>query len=190
MRIAPHRTESRVHQTGVGLIEVLVALLILAIGLLGIAGLQTAAVQTNYLAYQYTMAARLAENLAENMRANRVGLLNNDYTLAFGAEPADPGSDCGAASADCSPAELAAWQLADWYGMLASPEEAYENSAVSLAEALPSARGSVTCAAPCTDRSLRVITVYWDAERTGVSGDGCDPDDPDDLQCLRLGVNP
>lgn len=179
-----------VKQRGVGLIEVLVALVILAIGLLGIAGLQSTAAQANYLAYQYTMAARLAENLAENMRANRVGLLDNDYALAFGDVPPDPARDCGAADADCSPGELAEWQLADWYAMLAAPEAGYENAAASLESALPAARASVTCAAPCTARSLRVITVYWDADRSGASGSGCDPSDPDDLKCLQLGVNP
>jgi len=172
------------------LIEVLVALVILAIGLLGIAGLQTAAVQTNYLAYQYTMAARLAENLAENMRANRVGMLDNAYALAFGDIPADPNVDCGAADANCAPGELAAWQLADWYAMLATPEEGYENAAASLENALPAAQASVACAAPCDARTLRVITVYWDADRSGATGGDCNASDPKDLKCVRLGVTP
>lgn len=182
------RTSNRSRQGGLSLIEVLISLVVIGIGLLGIAGLQTTAVQSNYLAYQYSMAVRLAENLAEAMRSNREGLLDNAYALELGSPPDAPPTDCSAAS--CTPAQLGLWQLADWYSMLATTEEGFEATQASLTDALPLAQASVTCAAPCDDRSLRVITVLWDATRRGVEGTGCDPQDEDDLQCVRLAVSP
>lgn len=178
----------RRRQQGLSLIEVLISLVIIAIGLLGIAGLQTTATRVNYTAYQYSMAARLAENLAESMRSNRLGLLANAYALPLGTTPAEPPTDCAVAS--CSPEEMARWQLADWYSMLAAPEGGYATTQASLVDALPGGQASVTCSDVCDDRSLRIITVLWDADRSGASGTGCDADNPEDLRCLRLAVSP
>ena len=178
----------RCRQSGLSLIEVLISLVVIGIGLLGVAGLQTTAVQSNYLAYQYSMAARLAENLAEAMRSNRSGLLGNAYALELGSPPDAPPIDCSNAS--CAPEQLGLWQLADWYSMLATPEEGFETTQASLTDALPMAQASVTCADPCDDRSLRVITVLWNATRRDIEGTGCDPQDADDLQCVRLAVSP
>lgn len=174
----------RRQQQGLSLIEVLISLVVVAIGLLGVAGLQATASQANYIAYQYSMAARLAENLAESMRANRVGLLENAYELGLGNTPSAPPVDC--ARATCTPGQLGRWQLADWHAMLAPPTTPHGTTQPSLMNALPRAMASVTCEAPCTDRSLRLITILWDATRSGATGTGCNPDNPNDLQCLRL----
>lgn len=58
-------------QQGFSLVEVLVALLVLAIGLLGMAGLQTRGVSTNYSALQRSQATLYAYDIVERMRANR-----------------------------------------------------------------------------------------------------------------------
>ena len=68
-RSLPHL--SRNSQHGFGLIEVLVALLILAIGLLGMASLQTASLQQTTGSQARTQAIFLAEDLVERIRANR-----------------------------------------------------------------------------------------------------------------------
>jgi type IV pilus assembly protein PilV len=58
-------------QTGFGLIEILVALLILAIGLLGMASLQATSLQQTTGSQARTQAILLAEDLVERIRANR-----------------------------------------------------------------------------------------------------------------------
>jgi type IV pilus assembly protein PilV len=58
-------------QKGFGLIEILVALLILAIGLLGMASLQTTSLQQTSGSQTRTQAIFLAEDLVERVRANR-----------------------------------------------------------------------------------------------------------------------
>lgn len=57
-------------QSGIGLIEVLVTVFILAIGLLGIAGTQLMSKRANYEATQRTTATLLANDILERMRAN------------------------------------------------------------------------------------------------------------------------
>jgi type IV pilus assembly protein PilV len=61
----------RVKQKGFGLIEILVALLILAIGLLGMASLQITSLQQTTGSQARTQAIFLAEDLVERIRANR-----------------------------------------------------------------------------------------------------------------------
>ena len=61
----------RQNQQGFGLIEVLVALLILAIGLLGMASLQTTSLQQTTGSQARTQAILLAQDLVERIRANR-----------------------------------------------------------------------------------------------------------------------
>lgn len=72
-------------ERGFSMTELLVAMLILAIGLLGLAGMQTRSVQMNLSAYQATQANYLAQDMLERMRANRTDALSGDYNLALGA---------------------------------------------------------------------------------------------------------
>ena len=68
-------------QHGVGMIEVLVALVILAIGVLGFSALQLRAVEATAEASNRTMAMNLARDLSERIRINRMGL--SDYIAAI-----------------------------------------------------------------------------------------------------------
>jgi len=58
-------------QTGFTLIEIMVTVVVLAIGLLGLAGLQTAALSFNSTAYQRSQATILSYDIAERMRARQ-----------------------------------------------------------------------------------------------------------------------
>jgi type IV pilus assembly protein PilV len=59
-----------IHQRGASLIEILVALVILSVGLLGLAGLQLRGMQVNQGSQWRSMAAIMAEDLADRMRAD------------------------------------------------------------------------------------------------------------------------
>jgi type IV pilus assembly protein PilV len=69
------RTPAKRHR-GVSLIEVLVALLILSIGLLGVAGLQVVALRSNHGSFVRGQAVLLASDMADRMRANRLGVIS------------------------------------------------------------------------------------------------------------------
>ena len=91
---------TRTDQGGFSLVEVLVTIVILSIGMLGSAGMQTAALQANSQTRYQVVAAALASELAEVMRGNhRVALstepATNPYLIdystgALAAPPANP----------------------------------------------------------------------------------------------------
>ncbi|QBL10202.1 type IV pilus modification protein PilV [Rheinheimera sp. D18] len=57
-------------QRGVSLLEVMIAVLVLGIGLLGVAALQSSGVRNVQSAHERTVATLVAHSLGENMRAN------------------------------------------------------------------------------------------------------------------------
>jgi type IV pilus assembly protein PilV len=67
---------------GFSLIEVLVALLVLAFGLLGVAGVQVTALKTAHSSAQKSEATMLAYLMLDAMRANRTKALDGSYNLA------------------------------------------------------------------------------------------------------------
>ena len=92
---------------GFSLLELLVAVLVVAVGALGVAGLQLASIQNNRGALQYSVTTSLAADLVERMRANP----GADYGTDLGAAP-PPFHDCLAN--DCNAEQLAQFDLAIW----------------------------------------------------------------------------
>ncbi|PKQ42851.1 MULTISPECIES: type IV pilus modification protein PilV [Pseudomonas] len=78
-----HNAPQRQH--GATLIEVLIAVVVLSIGLLGLAGMQATSVKSNHSAYQRSQATLFAYDLADRMRANRDAALGNDYLMDYPA---------------------------------------------------------------------------------------------------------
>lgn len=76
---------------GFTLVEVLVALVILSVGLLGIAGLQLTGLRANQDAYLRSQANIIAQDVLERLRANPERALNGDFNVAFGESI--PGDD-------------------------------------------------------------------------------------------------
>lgn len=68
-------------QRGVSLLEVLIAVLVLSVGLLGIAGLQTANLRNSQSAQQRTIAVVLATSMAERIRSNVAIARNGGFAL-------------------------------------------------------------------------------------------------------------
>ncbi len=93
---------------GFTLIEVLVAVVILSVGLLGLAGLQISGLRNNQEAYLRSQATIIAQDILERMRANRVAAMDSDYDTDFGV----------AANGDGSVAEqdLKSWK--EWIGVV------------------------------------------------------------------------
>jgi len=74
-------------QRGATLVEVLVALLVLSIGLLGVAALQVSALQTNQGAHVRSQASVLTYDIADRMRANRAVALAGGYNVLYTVTP-------------------------------------------------------------------------------------------------------
>lgn len=79
------------------MIEVLIALVVTSIGLLGLAALQVTSLKVNHSAYLRTQATELAHDMADRMRANPTAATSGGYDLSFVDTPANvttlPGAD-------------------------------------------------------------------------------------------------
>lgn len=100
-------------RAGVSLIEVLVAILVVSLGLLAMAGLMGAATRFGKTAEFRATATLLIADLSDRMRANRGGLAQYSLTPNGLAQAAPAAVPCAASDA-CTPAELAAVDLAEW----------------------------------------------------------------------------
>lgn len=106
-------------ESGFSLIEVLVALFILAVGLLGAGALQMIGVQGNQGAYAHSQAVFVAADMADRMRANPEGVANGNYdAVDTEAAPADPA--CAAAAGGCTTAQIAQLDIFEWNNSLVS----------------------------------------------------------------------
>ena len=70
-------------QSGFTLLEILVALIILSIGLLGLAGLQATGLRSNHSGYLRSQATIFAYEMADRMRANRAVAIAGNYNIDF-----------------------------------------------------------------------------------------------------------
>jgi type IV pilus assembly protein PilV len=132
-------------QNGFTMVETLVALVVLAIGMLGIAALYLNSLQAGRTAIYRTQAVNFAADLADRIRANRTAVANygNVYTDDFLPVPA-----CYT-TAGCTAAELAASDLSRWKA--------------DIAQQLPNGLGQVAVTLPVAagEPASYVITVRW-----------------------------
>ena len=81
-----HQASVLSRQRGFSLLEVLVAVLILSIGLLGLAGLQTTSLQMNHSAHYASQAQFYAQEIVEAMRANPTAAKQGAYNISMGTD--------------------------------------------------------------------------------------------------------
>lgn len=118
MRIRP-----RSLQAGVGLVELLVAVVIAAIGLLSLAGLQAYSLRYTKLSQYRVIATQLAFDITERLRANRTTTADTasyEFTESFADQLASKAPDlsraatCNTANDTCNVTAMAAEDLAQW----------------------------------------------------------------------------
>ncbi|MGD2138111.1 MAG: type IV pilus modification protein PilV [Gammaproteobacteria bacterium] len=147
------------NQRGFTLLEVLIALLVLSIGLLGLAALQTVGLRSNQMASMRTQAIQATYDISDRMRANPEGVDNQEYTITVAEAPADT-TATGQALTD----------LTEWRDKV---------------EVLPGGRSQIV-RSTVSGVVIHTITVFWDEERTGATGTACGPDPDVDLRCMTL----
>lgn len=127
------------------MVEVLVALVVLAIGLLGIAALYLNSLQSGRTAIYRTEAVNLAADLADRIRMNRTAQAS--YGTIFTGAAAAVGA-CST-TGGCTAGELATTDLSSWKA--------------SIAQLLPGGQGQVVVTAPVAvdEPASYLITVRW-----------------------------
>ena len=95
-------------QRGVSIVEIFVTLLTVSLAMLGTVGLQAYSLRLNQGALFRIQAVLLVADLAERLEANKAGAASGLYV-----QPGDSSKDCVAQP--CSPADLAAYDLAQWH---------------------------------------------------------------------------
>jgi type IV pilus assembly protein PilV len=99
-------------QSGSSLIEVVVALFVLAIGMLGVMSMQVKSMQFNQSAYYYSQAVFLANEILENMRSSPS--IANTYLIGLDEKAPEIKKDCEAEDVTCTALEQRDYNLYQW----------------------------------------------------------------------------
>lgn len=155
-------------EQGLGLIEVLIATLVLSVGLLGATVLQAQAQAAAQQADWQHQALRSAQDMAQAMRSNPAALEHGAYT-APQAEASAPMSTQACHTAACTPMARAEHDVQQWREQ--------------LAERLPNGRGALLTTGP----TQRRLVVMWQSPTRNESTT-CPAPWPSEFSCLILEV--
>ena len=147
-------------QRGVSLVESMIALLVISIGLLGIAALQITAMKQNSSALNHSQAVWVGYNMADRIRTNITefgNYIDIDTNFSYA-------QDCMGSS--CNNTQMITSDAAEW---------------ATEVQNLPGGRGTIT-----GNASQIVISVMWDDDGTGATGTGCGPNPDVDLTCYTV----
>jgi type IV pilus assembly protein PilV len=154
MLILPPRNAGRAARSrGVTMIEVLVALLILTVGLLGVAGLQARMQTAEIEAFQRAQAIVLLQDMVDRINANRV----NAASYATGSVTLGTGT-----ALDCTttpPTSVMGKDKCAWSAALTGAAETKSSGTVKIG-AMNEARGCITVPVATMPREV-VIAVVW-----------------------------
>lgn len=163
------------NSAGFTLLEVMIAMVIFSIGLLGLAGIQAVSMQNNHSAYTRTVSMQLAYNISDVLRTstNNEGDVNSAFNSVTAAIPGTAPTSCilksGGTAPDCTNADLAAFEIYHWKKR--------------IEKELPSGLGTIAI-----DDGVYTITIMWDDERTGATGTACGTNSSVDLKCYSLAI--
>lgn len=142
---------SRRHAGGFSLVEALVALLVLSIGMLGIAALYVESLRSGRTALLRTQAVTLASDMADRIRANRQGRDAYQQTVTS----ADTNAECSPGGTGCTTDALAKHDKAVWLG--------------AIEAALPGATGTINVDTTTTPATYTIVVSWAEPGQTDSS---------------------
>jgi type IV pilus assembly protein PilV len=139
----------------------LVALLVLSIGLIGLAGLQLLGVTNSRDAYYRTQAVMLSYDIADRMRANLTGVEGGNYDAVSGTETANCRSAAG-----CIASEMAGHDVFLWKQEVSTLPGG--ESVVCIDASADDGTGAASASCDGTGTQY-VAKVWWDDDRDPVT---------------------
>ncbi|MBX2881157.1 MAG: type IV pilus modification protein PilV [Granulosicoccus sp.] len=168
---------------GVGLLEVLVAMVVVSFGVLGLAGMQLTGMKHSAGGYNRSKAVLYAENMVTRMRLNPSAVIGKEYdgfdSNTFNSCATKPATYCqvhpASATTTTAAAACTATQMAtfDKFSIVCGNWSASESKGVNgLVAELPNGRIQIICddGASCDADSYYTISVTW-SEDSGVDDD-------------------
>jgi type IV pilus assembly protein PilV len=149
--------------SGFTMLEVLISIVVIAFGLLGVAGLQAFAIKNNQGASLRSTATVLASDIIDRMKANPLGATAGNYGSASGPGTAAQAANC-LTSAGCATAlELAQHDLFEWAALLAAALPA--GTGVVCLDSTPN--DGTSAAGPACDNigTQYVVKIWWIDDR-------------------------
>lgn len=156
--------KGKMHQEGFTMIEVLVALLILAVGIMGLSAMQLTSLKVNQGAYYRSQASILASDILDRMRANRDGLDAGNYDSLDTSATIPSAQSCISATTGCTASQLASQDFREWAGYF-EDVDSVGNAYLPL---IPGATGTV---AIDSDNNA-TVTISWGQEGWEDNGSG------------------
>lgn len=110
-----HSSRNRL-QRGITLLESLIAIVVTALGILGILGVQMRTLTDTQTSMRRAQAIRLIEDLSERMKVNPNALSSiNTYVMGWTASPPTPAASSACTNgASCSQSALASYDIREW----------------------------------------------------------------------------
>lgn len=141
-------------QRGIALIESLIAIVITALGILGILGVQMRTLSDTSTTVRRAQAIRLIEDLGERMKVNPNALASiNSYVTTFSSEPTVPVAGC---ASGCNQAAMVTYDLAVWKK--------------SVKDTLPLGRAAIFIPPAGASTQLGVMLAWRENERDASAG--------------------
>lgn len=174
---------SRRSQSGFSLLEVMISLLVIAIGLLGVAKTQALAIGNTKTAGSRSLAALHAASIASAMHANKgywaSGLapasLTISNTTVSDATLNGQSVDCTASS--CTSLQLAGYDLKTIWGP-------------AVQQQLPGGTGTIACSNAVGVAVTCTVTVNWNEKYIGLNQATVDTSKQTSIQSVALLVEP
>ena len=104
-----NRLRLNTRSRGFTLLEVLVAMIVLSVGLLGLSGLQTTSLRNNHSAFLRSQATLVTHDVIDRMRANSDSATAGNYDIAYASTPTPV-----SCSGNCTALQVAGMDLVNW----------------------------------------------------------------------------
>lgn len=159
-----HRYNSK--HNGFTLLEVMIAMVIFSIGLLGLAGMQSAGIRNNQVSYARTIATQLAYDMADRIR--------NNPGVNYAATAPNGGTNCLLTA--CNAATMAAFDLDEWLTAIGNPTGPLKSGQGFVIKN----PNTFTVIIGWNDRGTAAVPTQADCQADPI---------PDDFSCVRIEVS-